>query len=167
MLILSFFYTFPIDISKLVPLSFVADTIDYGSFEPEASGLLMHEYFDKIYKMYPNIKSYKQLQNEEILHIDPLKDSLNPYNKENSHLGHFKDYLESMLESDEDKKKKDQKNIKFKLDTEEVKEYLRPTIPPFSAVNKPNEENKEKEEENKEDEYDEDYEDLPDFIKDL
>ena len=93
-----FVYLFPIDISKLVPLSFVADTIDYESFEPESAGLLIHEYFDKIYKMYPNLKSYKQLQHEETLRIDPLKDTLNPYSKENSHLGNFKAYLESMVD---------------------------------------------------------------------
>ena len=167
-LILIFRTFFLLDISKLVPLSFVADTVDYESFEPESSGLLIHEYFDKIYKLYPNIKSYKQLQKEEILHVDPLKEKLNPYSKENSHLGNFKAYLESMSESEEDKKRKaSQKNDKFKLDADELKEYLRPTIPPFSAINEPKDETEDKEKNNEEDEDDEEDEDIPDFIKDL
>lgn len=166
-----FVYLFPIDISKLVPLSFVADTIDYESFKPESAGLLIHEYFDKIYKMYPNLKSYKQLQHEETLRIDPLKDTLNPYSKENSHLGNFKAYLESMVDSDENERRKaNQKSNKFKLDTGELKEYLRPTIPPFSAFNQPKDENEgdiRKEENEEEDEDYENFENFPDLIKDL
>ena len=172
MFFIPFVYFFT-DISKLVPLSFVADVVDFENFDPEASGLLLHEYFDKVYKMYPNIKSYKTLQEEEILHFDPLKDQLNPYSRENYNLGNFKAYLASMINDDnrddDAKRKGEQKKDKFQLDVAEVKEYIRPTVPPLSAVNEPKGDGETDNDNDKEEEdgEDEDDDDIPDFIKNL
>lgn len=155
----------------MVPLSFVAETLDYETFDPEASGLLIHEYLDKVYLIHPELnRSFKKLKDKEILHLDPLKEQLNPYNRRNYNVGNFKAYLESMLQDNVngDERKEDKPIGRFQLSPAEVKEYLRPTISPLSAYNQPKslEDEKNEDEENDE-EYDNNgfnEDEIPDFL---
>eukprot|EP00111_Clytia_hemisphaerica_P001417 TCONS_00004026-protein len=125
------------DISKLVPLNFVADTAGIGDFDPEKNGLLIHEYFDQLYKKYPQYKKFSELQDEQILMVDPFKDKNNPYADA---VKKFKWVLESIYQDNGgklDSEKSGNNDARFQLDSAEVAEYERPTVPPLSEIQTP------------------------------
>jgi len=127
-----------------MPLSFIADTSGQDVINPEKAGFLLHEYFSLIFKQFPEYKSKKDLDFDDVLQRDVLKEKFDPYASDDVQR-YMQSYSDWFVVGDRNSKKTESNSLKkgkkrdprFELDPAEKEEYTRPTVPPISEIMDP------------------------------
>ena len=129
---------------KIIPLSFVADTSADIVINPEKAGYLVHEYYDLVFKQLPDYKSKKDLDFDDVLQKDVLREKFDPYARDEVKqlFRTGSDWINVDRNGKPDSNqlkapppvKEKKRDPRFELDPKEKEEYTRPTLPPVMEV---------------------------------